>query len=53
MDEDIDLVDRQRRLFRQRYYRAAKDLDAAVHHLKIRREAAINALFGHQAAHRQ
>ena len=49
MDEYLDLVDQQSRFFRQGRPVAARALDATVHSMKMRREAALAALLGHHA----
>ena len=51
MEEYIELIDRQSRLFRQGQGGAAKDLDAVIYWMKARRETAINALLRHEADH--
>src|SRR6185295_20087584 len=53
MEEYIELIDRQSRLFRQGYGRAARGLDTTVYRMKAKREEAINTLPGHQATHWQ
>ena len=51
MDEYIDVIERQSRLFRQGQPLCARDLDSAVYRMKAQREAAIDALLRHQANH--
>jgi len=53
MEEYIELIDRQSRLFRQGHRQEAKELDAVIYWMKARRETAMNALLHHQADHWQ
>ena len=51
MDQYIDLVDEQSRLFRQGRALAARGLDVVILRIKGQREVAIDALLRHQADH--
>ena len=53
MDEYIDVVEQQSRLFRKGQCFAARDLDSAIQRMKARRQIAIDALLRHQANHYQ
>lgn len=51
MERYISVVERQTHLFRQGYRLAGRDLDAHILRLKMRQQAAIDALLAHQADH--
>ena len=51
MQEYIELIDRQSRLFRQGHAQGAKKLGAVIYWMKAKRETAMNGLMHHQAEH--
>lgn len=51
MDELVNMVNQQSRLFRLGQASAGRALDSAIQRMKVQREAAIDALLRHQANH--